>query len=79
MAEEIRFTPPPKLLGYLTLLARDTLLGSTASEVALHLVTIEAERRLHDDYQAKAVPIADPPPKREPRQKPAASGPSSGG
>jgi hypothetical protein len=56
----IQFTAPPKLVGYLTLLARDTILGSTAHEVALALLTIEAERRLLSDYHRQIVPVAEP-------------------
>jgi hypothetical protein len=56
----IRFTAPAKLTGYLTLLARDTILGDTAHEVALALVTAEAERRLLADYHKVAVPTAEP-------------------
>ncbi len=61
----IRFTAPPKLVGYLTLLARDTVLGETAHAVALTLVTIEAERRLLSDYQKVTVPTLDPVPAAE--------------
>lgn len=56
----IRFTAPPKLVGYLALLARETMLGATANEVALALLTIEAERRLLSDYHKVTVPTADP-------------------
>ncbi len=57
--KEIRFTPSPKLLGYLRLLARDTMLGATANDVAEKLLTDEAERRFLDGYHAKAVPTLD--------------------
>ena len=51
---------PAKLVGYLTLLARDTMLGTSHNEVALSLLTVEAERRWLADYHAKAIPTADP-------------------
>ena len=67
----IRFTAPAKLVGYLTLLARDTILGDTASEVALAFVTIEAERRLLADYHKMTVPTAPiPPPAPAPAPRP---------
>ena len=59
-AKEIRFTPSPKLMGYLWLLARDTMLGETANDVAERLLTVEAERRFLEGYHAKTIPTAAP-------------------
>jgi hypothetical protein len=56
----IRFTAPKKLVGYLNRLARDTMLGDTAHEVALALLMVEAERRLVSEFHAKEVPTAEP-------------------
>lgn len=56
---EIRFTPSPKLYGYLKLLMRDTLLGSSVNDVAEKLLTVEAERRLLEGYHDRHVPTAD--------------------
>lgn len=58
-SKEIRFTPSPKLLGYLRLLARDTMLGANQHKVAEALLTVEAERRMLDGYHAKTVPVAE--------------------
>jgi len=62
MGSQIRFTAPNKLVGYLNLLARETMLGDNANDVALALLTVEAERRLMADFQDKRVPTADAPP-----------------
>jgi hypothetical protein len=57
---EIRFNAPMKLVGYLELLARDTLLGASANDVALALLTVEVERRLFADYHSKTIPVTEP-------------------
>jgi hypothetical protein len=56
---EIRFRPSPILLGYLRVLARDTLLGATPKKVAETLLTIEVERRFLEGYHTKIVPTAE--------------------
>lgn len=55
---EIRFKASPKLYGYLAVLVRDTMLGSSVNDVAEKLLTIEAERRLLERYHEHAVPTA---------------------
>jgi hypothetical protein len=57
--DEVRFKASAKLMGYLRLLARDTMLGSTTNAVAEHLLTVEAERRFLEGYHAKVVPTVD--------------------
>jgi len=61
MGSQIRFTAPAKLVGYLNRLARDTMLGDTANEVALALLMVEAERRLLSDFHSREVPTAEEP------------------
>ena len=61
MQKIIKFTAPPRLVGYLNFLARDTMLGTTANDVALHLLTVEAERRLAAEYHQQNPPSAEPP------------------
>ena len=56
---EIRFTPSAKLMGYLRLLVRETMLGRNPNAVAEHLLTIAAERRFLEGYHTKVVPTAD--------------------
>lgn len=55
---ELRFWAPEKLAGYLTLLARETMLGASMNDVALRLLTDEAERKLAARYHEQVVPTA---------------------
>ena len=56
---ELRLSVPLKLAGYLTLLARDTMLGASMNDVAITLLTLEAERRLLSKYHAETIPLAE--------------------
>lgn len=57
---ELRFSVPAKLAGYLTLLARDTMVGASVNDVAVALLSAEAERRLLAGFHTVIVPIAEP-------------------
>lgn len=46
-------------MGYLRVLARETMLGATPNAVAEHLLTVEAERRFLENYHSRTVPTAE--------------------
>lgn len=54
--DEIKLRVPKTLIGYLSVLAKDSMMGASANDIAVHLLTKEVQRLFDGDAHSKKIP-----------------------